>query len=98
MIPDPVAVRNVTWYNVTTLKEELVLSGIRPWSFNFPGYVRVGPVKVFPGPQFISSPIVLALILGLFLLFALYIGIGCLMAIQRPVRISAQPLILSKEY
>lgn len=70
----------------------------RPWSANFPGYVRLGSTKIYPGPQYISSPILLALILGLCLLFGLYIAISCLMAIQRPIRMSTQTLILSKEY
>jgi hypothetical protein len=50
------------------------------------------------GPQFISSTIVWALLVGLFLLFVLYIGVNCITNIERPVRLSAVPLQLAKEY
>lgn len=50
------------------------------------------------GPQFISSSIVWALLVGLMLVFVLYIGVGCIMSVERPVRLSAVPLQLAKEY
>jgi hypothetical protein len=69
-----------------------------PLASTFPGYVRVNGTDIYPGPQFISSSIVFGLIISFFLLFILYIGVSCLTAIQRPVRFSAQPLQLAKEY
>ncbi len=56
------------------------------------------PGQKMIGPQFISSSIVWALLVALMLLFVLYIGVGCLMDIERPVRLSAVPLQLAKEY
>lgn len=50
------------------------------------------------GPQYISANILWALILGLMLLFILYIGVGCIMDVERPVRMGSVPLQLSKEY
>ena len=50
------------------------------------------------GPQYITSHIVWGLLVGLLLLFVLYIGLGCIMDVQRPVRMTAVPLQLSKEY
>jgi hypothetical protein len=50
------------------------------------------------GPQYITSAIVWALLVGLLLLFVLYIGVSCIMSVERPVRMSAVPLQLSKEY
>lgn len=50
------------------------------------------------GPQYISSAIVWALLCGLMLLFVLYIGIGCILSVERPVRMTAVPLQLAKEY
>lgn len=38
------------------------------------------------------------LFVALMLLFVLYIGVGCIMAVERPVRMTTQPLILAKEY
>ena len=50
------------------------------------------------GPQYISSAIVWGLLVGLMLLFVLFIGTGCIMGIQRPVRMTTVPLQLAKEY
>lgn len=50
------------------------------------------------GPQYITGNIVWALLVGLMLLFVLYIGTGCIMSVERPVRLSAVPLQVGKEY
>jgi len=50
------------------------------------------------GPQYITGTIVWALLVGLMLLFILYIGVGCIASIERPVRLTAVPLQLAKEY
>jgi len=50
------------------------------------------------GPQYISGNIVYALLVGLMLLFVTYTGVSCLMSVERPVRLSAVPLQLAKEY
>lgn len=50
------------------------------------------------GPQYISGAITWALLVGLMLLFVLYIGVGCIMSVERPVRLSAVPLQMGKEY
>lgn len=50
------------------------------------------------GPQYISGTIVWALLVALMLLFVLYIGVGCIMDVERPVRLSAVPLQMGKEY
>ena len=50
------------------------------------------------GPQYITGNIVWALLVGLMLLFILYIGTGCIMSVERPVRLSAVPLQVGKEY
>ena len=57
------------------------------------------PVGLSPvGPQYISGTIVWALLVGLLLLFVLYIGVGCILGVERPVRLSAVPLQMGKEY
>lgn len=65
--------------------------------------VVVSPVSALSdstlaGPQYISSAIVWALLVSLLLLYILYIGVGCIMSVERPVRMTAVPLQLSKEY
>jgi hypothetical protein len=60
-----------------------------------------GSLKPFErpiGPQFITGAIVWALLVGLMLLFILYIGVSCISSIERPVRLSAVPLVIAKEY
>lgn len=52
----------------------------------------------YPGPLYISPMILLGVCVAIGLLFVLYIGINCLMGIERPIRMSTQPLQLSKEY
>lgn len=73
-------------------------SPLNPPLEGFPGWANINGTSVFPGPQFINPSIVFGLLTAAFLLFMLYIGISCLMGVQRPVRMSSVPLALSKEY
>ena len=61
---------------------------------------RPNRLNVIPplGPQYISGTITWALLVALMLLFVLYVGVGCIMNVERPVRLSAVPLQMGKEY
>jgi hypothetical protein len=50
------------------------------------------------GPQYITPNILIAVMIGLFLVFILLIGVQCLMGVERPLRMTSTPLQLSKEY
>ena len=69
-----------------------------PSPFLPPSTLPLYPYQRPIGPQYITSAIVWALLVGLLLLFVLYIGVGCIMSVERPVRMSAVPLQLAKEY
>jgi hypothetical protein len=62
------------------------------------GTLPLYPGQLPIGPQYISSAIVWALLAGLLLIFVLYIGVSCIMGVERPVRMTAVPLQLGKEY
>jgi V0 complex accessory subunit Ac45/VOA1 transmembrane domain len=73
-----------------------------PPQYNFktflPNRVWINGTFIFVGPQFITPNILWGLGVGFFMLIILYIALSCLMSIQRPVRMSSVPLVLSKEY
>jgi len=58
------------------------------------GYTPV----VYVGVQYVTPNTMVALFLGFFMVFVIYTGAMCVMYIETPVRFSATPLQLSKEY
>lgn len=62
------------------------------------GQVAAESTPTYTGPQYITSAIVWGLLVALMLLFVLYIGISCIMSIERPVRMTTVPLQMGKEY
>lgn len=73
-----------------------------PPVYNFknfqPNRVLINGTYVFVGPQYVTPAIIWGIVIGLFLLSILYVALSCLMSVQRPVRMSAVPLVLAKEY
>ena len=73
-----------------------------PPQYNFhpylPNRVWINGTFVFVGPQYVTPNILWGLGVGFFMLVILYVALSCLMGVQRPVRMSTVPLVLSKEY
>lgn len=73
-----------------------------PPVYNFqtylPNRVWINGTYIFVGPQYVTPNIIWGLGVGFFLLIILYVGISCIMGIQRPQRMTTVPLVLAKEY
>lgn len=73
-----------------------------PPEYNFrtylPNRIFLNGTYIYIGPQYITPNILWGLIVGGFLLIILWVALGCLMGIQRPLKMSTVPLVLAKEY
>ena len=73
-----------------------------PPQYNFrtylPNRIWLNGTFIYVGPQYITPNILWGLIIGAFLLIILWVALGCLMGIQRPLKMSGVPLVLAKEY
>lgn len=63
-----------------------------------PNRVLYNGTFIYVGPQYITPAILWGIGVVFFLLTILYVALGCLMSIQRPVKFSPIPLVLAKEY
>ena len=91
------------FFSTTTAQRTFVpQTDSSPPQYNFQSYlpnrIFLNGTYIYVGPQYITPNILWGLFIGFFLLIILWVALGCLMGIQRPLKMSTVPLVLAKEY